>query len=450
MKKILKRSIIIIVVIVIILSIIVILLPKENQELEEIKEEAEIQRNIKEKAGMIINGKKPSELKVENIFYTIDNEIRIYMNQVKNSEKTKVYNSLDKDYIAQNNVTEENVLENIPNYIDVDKYRTKKIYELTGRNFATYFVKGIVDEKNIYFVFKLDISNDVFSIFPIEEEVYNKKIDEVVDTDKKEEETIEVNEDNKIVYVSLNEEEIVDKYFQDYLETILNDLSAGYQILNKEYREKRFENVENFAEYVNLNKENLKKMCKSFRKSYENFENIKDFEEYYDEISQKGIQKYSINEYNNIKQYVCIDQNENYYIFNIKGIMDYEVILDTYTIDLPQFLEKYEEGNEQVKVGMNIEKFISAINAKDYKYAYNCLADSFKNNYYQTQESFEDYVKNNFFENNKIEYIQFSKEGNNYVYDIKILNTQGEEEKRATIIMQLQEGTEFVMSFSIE
>ena len=135
---------------------------------------------------------------------------------------------------------------------------------------------------------------------------------------------------------------------------------------------------------------------------------------------------------------------------NIKGIIEYEDIIEKYTIDLPQFLEKYEEGNEQVKVGMNIEKFISAINAKDYRYAYNCLADSFKNNYYQTQESFEDYVKNNFFENNKIEYIQFSKEGNNYVYDIKILNTQGEEEKQATIIMQLQEGTEFVMSFSIE
>ncbi len=449
MKKILKSSIIIIVVIAIILIIILILLPKENQELEEIKKEAEMQRNIEENPGMIINGKKPSELKVENIFYTIDNELRIYMNQVNNSEKNKVYNLLDKDYIEKNNITEENVLEKIPNYIDIDTYKTKKIYELTGRNLATYFVKGIVEEKNIYFVFKLDISNDVFSIFPIEEEEYNKKINEVVNCDQKEEETIEVNEDNKIVYVSLNEEEIVDKYFQDYLETILNDFNAGYQILNKEYREKRFENVENFAQYVNLNKTKFEKMCKIFWKSNEEFEDVKEFEEYYYEISQNGIQKYSINEYNNIKQYICIDQNENYYIFNIKGIMDYEVILDTYTVDLPQFIEKYENSNEQVKVGMNIEKFKEAINMKDYRYAYNCLADSFKSNKFNTQEEFSNYVTNNFFEENELEYNTIKKEGENFICNA-ILSDKNGNQKNITIIMQLKENTNFVMSFSFE
>jgi hypothetical protein len=52
--------------------------------------------------------------------------------------------------------------------------------------------------------------------------------------------------------------------------------------------------------------------------------------------------------------------------------MDYKLILDEYTIDLPEFTEKYKKAAPQEKVGMNIEKIISAINNKDYgKYRFN-------------------------------------------------------------------------------
>lgn len=36
--------------------------------------------------------------------------------------------------------------------------------------------------------------------------------------------------------------------------------------------------------------------------------------------------------------------------------MDYTVMLDTYTIDSDEFNNKYNNGSEQLKVGMNLEK----------------------------------------------------------------------------------------------
>ena len=38
---------------------------------------------------------------------------------------------------------------------------------------------------------------------------------------------------------------------------------------------------------------------------------------------------------------------------------------------------------------MNIDKFFQMINRQDYDAAYNCLAQSYRNNYFTTEEEFE-------------------------------------------------------------
>ena len=61
-------------------------------------------------------------------------------------------------------------------------------------------------------------------------------------------------------------------------------------------------------------------------------------------------------------------------------------------------------------------------------------------------------MNENFYENNEMEYLEFSEEGDTYIYSARVKNTQEEnsEGKEITIIMRLLEGTDFVMSFSME
>ena len=159
-------------------------------------------------------------------------------------------------------------------------------------------------------------------------------------------------------------------------------------------------------------------------------------------------QKIVHDEYN---EYVCIDNNGNYYVFNEKSVMNYEIIMDTYTIDLPEFVEKYNSANSQVKVGMNIEKILEAINRKDYQYVYNKLDDTFKSNNYPSLKDFEEEIKEKLFEKNDLEYSNFTQEGNTYIYELKVknLNNTEDKEKDLTVIMSLKENTDFVMSFNI-
>ena len=160
---------------------------------------------------------------------------------------------------------------------------------------------------------------------------------------------------------------------------------------------------------------------------------------------------YQINEYENYTQYVCKDQNENYYIFNETGIMDYTVILDTYTIDLPQFIEKYNNSTDAEKVLLNIQKVFEAINHGDYGYVYDKLDNEFKQNNFPTETEFENYIKQNLYENNSISYGKYKTSGDLHIYDINIKNKDDENSitKTKNIIMRLEEGTDFVMSFNV-
>mgnify|MGYP003303166667 CR=1 FL=1 len=215
--------------------------------------------------------------------------------------------------------------------------------------------------------------------------------------------------------------DLLSTYFNKYKDDIFTNLEKAYNTLDEEYRQKKFGSIDNYKIYLQAR---------------------------YEEIGLSIIDSYKISHKDDeYTQYLCIDNNGNYYIFKETAIMDYSIMLDTYTIDLPEFLEKYNNGSEQQKVALNIEKFVQAINDKSYNYAYNCLADSFKNNYFRTQEEFETYVKSNFYESNSIKYNSFEEQGELYTYSVTITNTETNEQKTKTFIMQLGEGTEFALSF---
>ena len=124
---------------------------------------------------------------------------------------------------------------------------------------------------------------------------------------------------------------------------MLNDTKIAYQKLDSEYAEKKFGQYSNFESYVNNNKNN---------------------------IIVASIDKYQVVENKNGKEYVCVDENGKYYIFMEEEVGKYSVVLDTYTIDLPEFIEKYNSANEKTKVGLNIQKVFDAINNEDYETIY--------------------------------------------------------------------------------
>ena len=266
-----------------------------------------------------------------------------------------------------------------------------------------------------------------------EQENNNNNINEKLATgiyrgeDQYEEVKSSINEKNDYNTFSVRgatSEKLSDEFLKEYLKEALNYPEDAYNMLDEEYRENKFGGLEEYINYINDRR---------------------------DKLEEAKLSKYSISKKEGYDEILCIDQFENYYIFYKKENMDYKVVLDTYTIDIPDFLEKYESAKEQTKVGYNIEKFFNAINDKDYKYAYNVLDNIFKQNNYPTQLDFENYIKNNFYTKNELSHNEVDKQGTQYIYKITVKNAENEtEQKNVTIIMQLGQKTNFVMSFSID
>lgn len=99
---------------------------------------------------------------------------------------------------------------------------------------------------------------------------------------------------------------------------------------------------------------------------------------------------------------------------------------------------------------MNLEKIQEAINNKDYRYVYRKLNETFRNNNFQNIEMFENYMNTNFFDNNKMTYTNLEKQGDAWLFNAKLNNANGKEQKGINLVVKLNEGTDFEMSFSIK
>ncbi len=237
------------------------------------------------------------------------------------------------------------------------------------------------------------------------------------DTKKEHIDTIQYLEFNEIPSTYISDVQMCNIYLLDYKNNALYHTQEAYNSLNEEYREKRFGNFNTYEKYV---------------------------QEHIDDILQIKLDKYQIIKYDNYIQYICIDQFGNYYIFNETAIMRYTVLLDTYTIDLPQYIEAYNKSNNTQKVAMCINRFINAIKDKNYIYAYSLLSSGFKQNYFSTQEQFESYIKQNI---TKIEQVMFNTvktEGNLYMYTVTL-----SPQITKTFIVNLKQGTDFELSFNV-
>lgn len=113
---------------------------------------------------------------------------------------------------------------------------------------------------------------------------------------------------NEYVPVYVTEEDVVKIYLNEYKNNMLFDLESAFNSLNKEYREARFKDLEEYKDYIN---------------------DIISLSTYSMEVD-----KYSVTSINGNKVFNIFDKSGNQYIIKEKSIMNYEVYLDEYTVKI--------------------------------------------------------------------------------------------------------------------
>lgn len=377
--------------------------------------------------------------KYTNLLEKLDK--RYYQNEEGNAKETiqiykeQLYNLLDKEYINQNKLAINNIDNSLSKYYTNLEFQVKEMYALdVTEHFLMFFVYGDlinIDNNSINeygFIVKRDTSNLTFSILPYEymlEKGYTESKIENANLDNIKNSSIIENGDNYYTSDAYDSEYIANYYFDIYKKNLQFDVESIYNSMNKEYREKRFGNLQNYKQYVSKN---------------------------YDELLKCNMNQYTTEINDSIKSYICKDQFNNYYIFNETNIGEYTIMLDTYTIEQEKFKEKYELATNNEKVGMNISKFFQMINTKDYSSAYSILSTNFKNNNFKTEELFEQYIKTRLYSYNDVNLINFSDEVSGvFIYYIEITNKENETSPKIkmNIIMELLEDTEYRLSFEV-
>lgn len=110
---------------------------------------------------------------------------------------------------------------------------------------------------------------------------------------------------NEYITTYVNDEDMANRYLNDYIHTMYFDIEASYNLLDEEYRTKKFGSFENYQNYV-------------YSLNYTTYK----MERYY-KTSKDGYLIFGV-----------YDNNGNFYAFKTNGVMQYSVYLDDYTIEI--------------------------------------------------------------------------------------------------------------------
>lgn len=441
-----KKIIFLIIIIIVILISVLLLLNKRNAN-KGTNNKGEIIEQ--EDAGMIVTGSM-EEVSSRSDYYIVKNIVNRYTDyinqyntdsyyskaegEVKITDEDKkeylniISNFYDSEYMKKNNFNNKGIIEDIQIYKGYDNVRIDKMYYQNINEYISLYMVQVVlvkdnkdSDNNVTILIKLDTQNATFSIIP-KKGYTNIKVGESMEYSDS---NIEKNTYNQYQFKNIDDIQMVDDLLVKYKNAVLYNRKEGYELLDKDYREKRFGDYNTFSKYV------------------EN--NIK-------EISSMTFTKYLVNTGDDYKEYVCKDQYENLYIFHEKAVMDCTVKLDTYTLDNDTFNEKYNSSSTQYKVMMNIDKVRQMMNARDYRTMFNYLDETFRTTYFENdEEKFEEYMRYQFSSHYTFEFGEYSEETGISIQEVtmKDMNENNNGDIGERFYMQLNEGTDFVMSFNV-
>lgn len=337
-----------------------------------------------------------------------------------------IYNVLDEKYKDEYNITENNIKNKIKEITEFD-YNIDDIYisELDEDEigYNLFIVEGTLNNNRYDIMINIDSYNMTYSVFLNDYmEKYGYKSEMNVDDIKIGMDEIKENNYNTFNYENVTNQYVAIKTFEKYMYYMKNNVDKAYEKLDDEYKQKRFETKEDFIKYISDI-------------------NI--------DLEDAEVNKFAFENLDDTRKITCIDQYNNKYIFTETSVMDFKVQLDDYTLQTDELKQKYNDYNTKTKVAYNINKFITMSNTKDYKNMYKLLSEGFRNNNFQTEEDFENYIRENLFDKCKIEFKDFSNEGEIYIYSIVLsdYNEENSEVKNMSIIMQLNDDMDFELSF---
>lgn len=110
---------------------------------------------------------------------------------------------------------------------------------------------------------------------------------------------------NEYIATYVTDEDMARIYLNDYIHNMYYDIERAYNLLDEEYRNKKFGSLENYKNYV-------------YSLNYETYNLVK-----YYKTSRDGALVFGV-----------YDNNGNFFAFKANGVMQYKVYLDDYTVEI--------------------------------------------------------------------------------------------------------------------
>lgn len=445
--KTIKKLIIIISIMIIILIIALVYLRAKNRDIKS-EEDKVITNEISEEEIFTDYESIPYEAEINNKWSLVTNSsdywivrsiYSSYINMLGEKDYEKLYNVLNQDYIAEYNVTKENIGNKISIPILENSYQSYRIvitdmmYAQASEEKEFYIVRGNVRRTEPSEIFHVDImiglnkNDQLYTIYPeqyINNKGYNRiSINNNLNIEFKD---ITKNQYNQYQYISKKDNEIANEHFRDWKEIIQYYPEYAYQMLDSDYSAKRFGSYNEFEKYLELNKQT---------------------------IALATINEYKVLSNINYIEYICSDKYNNIYRFREQGgIMRYTVFLDNYTIMTQNEYNEYKNGSKSYKDRVCLVKLRDMINSKDYNAIYTKLNEKFRDNNFENIDQLKNYINNNLFNLNKITIDEYNDENEGYsIFDCTVSNQLDDNiKKKMTVIIKLLEGENFEFSFNIK
>lgn len=107
--------------------------------------------------------------------------------------------------------------------------------------------------------------------------------------------------------------------------------------------------------------------------------------------------------------------------------------------------------NERDRIEYYVSRFVEAIEEKDYEKAYDMLYDDFKNNYFPTLSSFEEYAESKFSKVLSLDHTNFERNGDYYILWITMSDPLSGKSSSKDMNFVIRENglNDFDLSFSV-
>ena len=337
---------------------------------------------------------------------------------------------LDKDVIKELGITADNYRKF--NDFDGPMFRIDKMYkQVLDDNKEIYVVKHKVgksktDVKDSIVWIEKDGNNSTFSIYP------NEYLKEKNYLDFKEGDTLPVNFSKNISPNTENKFEEEDSHsaedcmkglFERYKFDLMADEEHLYNLLDEDYKNLKYPDINNLKQYISNNRTDL----------------------YLDSLSE-----YKVINYNTYIEYRAICKSGRNFVFHVRNMMDYNILLDNYNIVNK---DTYNAFLPAARAKYCINRVVEALNYKDYDFIYSKLNPVQKNNYYKNINDFKEFLEKNSYEANNYEidddYLIIS-DGSVYQFKVKITDATGEDFSYITFTMAvtLKDDTDFAVSIT--